>query len=99
MYLVCVKAGIVKMREYKRNYKKRKAEEIENVNEEGDKLSLLKLPAKDIMWEATAKLVTLREKDPTQFSNNTLSTFKDIVKEGTVQLYKAHLTTLEHSAL
>ncbi|KAF5202127.1 Transposase protein, partial [Thalictrum thalictroides] len=99
IYPVCQKAGLTKMREYKKNYKKRKADEMANTTEDREELQLPQLPTRDIMWEATARLAALGEKDPTQFSDNTLTTFKDIVKESTIQLYKAHLTTLEHSAL
>lgn len=101
MYPVCVKAGITKMREYKKNHKKRKAEDItdEAGGDDEQVLPVLPLPSKDVIWEATAKLVALGEKDPTQFSDNAIATFKDVVKAGTVQLFKAHLTTLEHSAL
>lgn len=98
MWPVSTKAGIAKMREYKKNHKKRYAEEMSGEGD-GEDLQLPTLPAPDIIWETTAKLVTLGEKDPTQFSDNTLATFTDVVKAGAVQLYKAHLTTLEHSAL
>ncbi|CZT42934.1 uncharacterized protein RSE6_02900 [Rhynchosporium secalis] len=57
------------------------------------------LKKQDDIWEAIARLAALKEKEPTTFSDNTLATFRETIATATTHLYKAYLTTVEHSTL
>lgn len=94
MWPLSAKAGIKKMRSYQK--KKRTIDEVEE-----DDLELPALPPTrpiDI-WNTAATVRALRDRDPTQFSDNSIQVFYNTMKSVDVQLQKAHLTTIEHGAL
>jgi hypothetical protein len=94
MWPLSAKAGIKKMRSYQK--KKRTIDEVEE-----DDLELPALPPTrpiDI-WNTAATVRALGDRDPTQFSDNSIQVFYNTMKSVDVQLQKAYLITIEHGAL
>ena len=94
MWPPSAKAGIKKMRSYQK--KKRTIDEVEE-----DDLELPALPPTrpTEIWNTAATIRALGDRDPTQFSDNSVQVFHYTMKSVDVQLQKAHLTTIEHGAL
>jgi hypothetical protein len=51
------------------------------------------------VWKASTAIESFIKRDLIQFSNNTIQVFQEIIKETSVQLQKAYLTTTEHAVL
>ena len=96
MWPVSSKAGLKKMRAYK----KKKKRTIDDVEEDGD-LDLPPLPPSrpEDLWNTSAKVRVLADRDPTLFSDPSVQLFRSTMKAVDIELQKAHLKTIEHTAL
>ena len=95
MWPVSAKAGIKKIRSYQK--RKRTINKVKG----DDDLELPKLPPtrpQDV-WNTAATVRALRDRDPTQFSEPSVLTFYNTIKDVDMQLQKAYLITVEHTAL
>ena len=92
MWPPSTKAGLKKMQEY------RKRRQFDGVEEE---LELPKLPSTcpDQIWDTTATLRALADRDPTQFSEPSVQLFHNTMNSVQTQLQKSYLLTLEHTTL
>jgi hypothetical protein len=96
MWPASYKAGIKKVRSY--NKKKRSIDEVEEENDGVELPTLPPLRPSDV-WDTASKVRELGSRDPTQFSDNSRSIFKETMKAVDIHLQKAHLTSLEHGHL
>ena len=87
--------GIKKMRSYQK--KKRTIEDIVKEEELNLLLHLLIRPSK--MQNTLINIQTLSDRDPIAFFKGTIKKFYITIKTVNIVIQKAHLKTIEHSAL
>ena len=96
MYPPSAKAGIKKMRSYRR--KKRSIDEVEAENNTLELPKLLPTRPSDI-WNTAATVRALDNWDSIKYSDGTVQTFHKTMKDVDLQLQKSQLLSVQHQAL
>jgi hypothetical protein len=95
---VSTKEGLKRMRAYN-NKRKRTSDELEDEdNNHQPELPLIKRQATEL-WDTSAAVRALGDRDPTKFSDYSIGLFHQTMKDVDTHLQKAHLDILEYGAL
>jgi hypothetical protein len=98
IWSVNTKEGLKRMRAYN-NKRKRTSDKLEDKdNNHQPELPLIKRQATEL-WDTSTAVRALSDRDPTKFSDYSVGLFHQTMKDVDIHLQKAHLDTLEHSAL
>lgn len=99
MWPPSTKAGLKKMRAYRAKQRARGGGVGSGVEGDNIDLPLLPLSRPDQLWDIGATVRALKDRDPTQFSDYSKQLYSRAMGQVDLELSKAHLTLMEHTAL